>query len=81
MGRDQGDNAARVAWRGAGIRCSSKADAKTLRRAIQQLLEQPRFRAGARQIAAGISRDGGSATAIAELEGLASPLALASESE
>lgn len=81
MGRDQGDNAARVVWRGAGVRCSSKADVKTIRRMIQQVLGQPRFREGARRIANGIARDGGSATAIAELEGLVSPVAVASESE
>jgi MGT family glycosyltransferase len=79
MGRDQEDNAARVVWRGAGVRRSSKADAKTLRAAIQQVLGEPRFREGARQIANGIARDGGPAQAIAELEGLASPVALVSE--
>ena len=79
MGRDQEDNAARVVWRGAGVRCSSKADAKTLRRAIQQVLGQPRFREGARRIASGIARDGGPAQAIAELENLASPVELVSE--
>lgn len=79
MGRDQGDNAARVVWRGAGVRCSRKADTTTLRRAIQQVLRQPRFHEGARRIANGIARDGGPSQAIAELEGLTSPLALASE--
>ncbi len=79
MGRDQADNAARVVWRGAGVRRSSKADATTLRQAIQQVLGEPRFREGARRIASGSARDGGPAHAIAELEGLASPLALASD--
>jgi MGT family glycosyltransferase len=79
MGRDQGDNAARVVWRGAGVRRSSKADATTLRQAIQHVLGEPRFREGARRIASGIALDGGPAQAIAELEGLASPLVLASE--
>lgn len=79
MGRDQGDNAARVVWRGAGVRCSSTASVATLRQAIQRVLEQPRFREGARRIADGIARDGGPAAALAELEGLASPLALATE--
>jgi MGT family glycosyltransferase len=79
MGRDQADNAARVVWRGAGVRCSSKADEKTLRAAIQQVLGDPRFRESARRIASGIARDGGPAQAIAELENLASPVALVSE--
>lgn len=78
MGRDQEDNAARVVWRGAGVRCSSKADVKRLRQAIQQILAEPRFRAGARRIASGIARDGGPNTAIAELEHLAAPLAFVS---
>lgn len=79
MGRDQEDNAARVVWRGAGVRRSSKADATTLRQAIQQVLEDPRFREGARRIASGIARDGGPGQAIAELESLAAPVALVSE--
>lgn len=79
MGRDQADNAARVVWRGAGVRCSSKAGVTTLRQAVQQVLGQPRFRESARRIATGIARDGGPAQAIAELEGLASPVALISE--
>jgi MGT family glycosyltransferase len=79
MGRDQGDNAARVVWRGAGVRCSNKADVKQLRRAIQQVLAEPRFREGARRIADGIARDGGPRKAIAELERLATPLALVTD--
>lgn len=79
MGRDQGDNAARVVWRGAGVQCSNKADVKQLRRAIQQVLAEPRFREGARRIADGIARDGGSGKAIAELEHLAAPLVLVTD--
>lgn len=79
MGRDQGDNAARVVWRGAGVQCSNKADVKQLRRAIQQVLAEPRFREGARRIADGIARDGGPGKAIAELEHLAAPLVLVAD--
>lgn len=71
MGRDQGDNAARVVWHGAGVRCASKASIQALRRAILRMLEEPQFRAGARRIADSIARENGHATAIRELEALA----------
>lgn len=71
MGRDQGDNAARVVWRGAGMRCVSKASIKALRRAIRRVPEEPQFRAGARRIADSIASENGHATAIRELEALA----------
>lgn len=73
MGRDQGDNAARVVWRGAGVRCSSKADVADLRRAIRRVLEGPQFRLGARRVAEGIANQGGPGVAIKELEELAAP--------
>lgn len=70
MGRDQADNAARVVWRGAGLRCSSHAGVADLRRAMRRVLEEPRFREGARHIADGIASEDGTNTAIAELEAL-----------
>ena len=71
MGRDQADNAARVVWRGAGLRCSSKAGVTTLRQTIQRALEEPRFRAGARRIAEEIDSRAGASQAIQEVEALA----------
>jgi MGT family glycosyltransferase len=71
MGRDQADNAARVMWRGAGLRGASTANIETLRRAISRALEEPRFRAGARQVAEGIASHGGANQAIEEVEALA----------
>lgn len=71
MGRDQADNAARVVWRGAGLRCSSKASVTTLRLAIRRALEEPRFRAGARRVAEGIASHAGARQAIQEVEALA----------
>lgn len=71
MGRDQGDNAARVVWRGAGVRCSNKANVGDLCRAMRRVLEEPRFREGARRVADGIASQGGPNTAIKELERLA----------
>jgi UDP:flavonoid glycosyltransferase YjiC (YdhE family) len=70
MGRDQADNAARVVWRDAGLRCGSKADVTALRLAIRRVLEEPRFRAGARRIAEGIASQGGPSQAIEEVEAL-----------
>jgi MGT family glycosyltransferase len=71
MGRDQGDNAARVVYRGAGIQCASSASVKDLRRAIQRALDEPRFREGARRIADGLAREGGPTVGATELERLA----------
>lgn len=76
MGRDQADNAARVVWRGAGLRLSRKAGVAELRRAMLQALEEPRFREGARRIADSIARDDTPNVALDELERLAtSPVA------
>ena len=71
MGRDQADNAARVVWRGAGLRCARSGNAETLRRAIRRALEEPRFRAGARRVADEIASHGGANRAIEEVEALA----------
>lgn len=71
MGRDQADNAARVIWHGAGLRCSSRAHITTLRRTIRQALEDPRFRAGARRIAEDIASHNAASEAIQEVEALA----------
>lgn len=71
MGRDQADNAARVVWRGAGMRCAQTASVERLRTAIRRVLEEPRFRAGARRIAAEIAGQGGAFRAIEEVESLA----------
>lgn len=76
MGRDQGDNAARVIWRGAGMRCSPRASVDSLRRTFQRVLAEPRYREGARRVAEGIARDGGPSRAIAELESLAPSVAM-----
>ncbi|HEX8983730.1 MAG TPA: nucleotide disphospho-sugar-binding domain-containing protein [Ktedonobacterales bacterium] len=71
MGRDQGDNAARVVYRGAGIQCASTASVNDLRSAIQRALNEPRFREGAQRIADGMAREGGPAVGVAEMERLA----------
>lgn len=71
MGRDQADNAARVVWRDAGTRCAQTASVERLRSAIRRVLEEPRFRAGARRIAAEIAGQGGAFRSVEEVESLA----------
>ena len=50
MGRDQNDNAARVAARGAGIRLPRDADSADLRAALLTLLEDPSFARSAKAL-------------------------------
>jgi MGT family glycosyltransferase len=68
MGRDQNDTAARVVYRGAGVRLKPAATAAAVRRAIETVLTDPRYRAGARALADAIVRDAGDP--IAEIEAL-----------
>lgn len=71
MGRDQNDNAARVAARGAGLRLMANADAAEIRAALQSLLRSPDFATAARRLGAAIA-DAEPATALVdELEALA----------
>lgn len=55
MGRDQNDNAARVAARGAGIRLAPDADAAALRDAIATLLADPCYAAAAAALGTAIA--------------------------
>jgi MGT family glycosyltransferase len=56
-GRDQGDNTARVLALGAGVRVSRRADAATIGAAVEQVLVEPRFRAGAHRVSAALSAE------------------------
>lgn len=47
MGRDQNDNAAKVAWHGCGIRLGSKATPEKIRDAVSNILNEPAFRQNA----------------------------------
>jgi MGT family glycosyltransferase len=71
MGRDQNDDAARVVARGAGLRLSPKASVSEIRQAIQQVLEQPKYRDGAQRLARAIAADIRAQRGVRELEGLA----------
>ncbi len=67
---DQPDNAARVVARGAGIRLSKNASPEQIRGAIRCVLDEPRYREGARRLAAVLATENGAGAGAAEIEGL-----------
>ena len=71
LGRDQLDNATRVAAHGAGLRLKSKASAGRIAGAVGRVIEEPSFRAGAQRLAAAIANDLREDRAAIELEQLA----------
>jgi UDP:flavonoid glycosyltransferase YjiC (YdhE family) len=71
MGRDQNDTAARVVHHGAGLRLSPNASVAQIRTAVQRVLADDRFRAGASRLAAAIAQGGAGTDVVAELESLA----------
>jgi MGT family glycosyltransferase len=73
LGRDQYDVAARVVWRGAGVKMSAQASTSALKRAIATALKNESFRAASQRMAQAISRETAEDKAVRELEALASP--------
>jgi len=71
LGRDQLDNAARVAHHGAGLRLKPKAGPEAIARAIQRVLDEPSFAAAAGRLADAIAVETAEDRAAAELEALA----------
>ena len=71
LGRDQPDNAARVAHHGAGLRVRRSAKPGTIAAATRRVLDEPRFAAAARRLAGHIADDLASDRAAQELELLA----------
>jgi UDP:flavonoid glycosyltransferase YjiC (YdhE family) len=71
LGRDQLDNAARVDHHGAGLRLKPKADAATIARAVERVIDDPSFAQNARRLAAAIADDLTEDRAVEELEELA----------
>jgi MGT family glycosyltransferase len=71
MGRDQHDNAARVAACGAGMVLSADAGVDEMRHAMHELLTQPDYQDAARHMAVMIARQDGRETALKELTALA----------
>jgi MGT family glycosyltransferase len=68
LGRDQPDNAARVVHAGAGLRLSKKARVPALRDAIGRVLDEPRYRAAARRMAATLAAERDESLVVDELE-------------
>ena len=71
LGRDQLDNAARVAHHGAGLRLKAKASPETIAGAVRRVLEEPGFGESARRLAAAIAAETARDRAVEELELLA----------
>jgi MGT family glycosyltransferase len=71
LGRDQLDNAARVAHHGAGLRLKAKASPEAIASAVQRVLDEPSFAAAAERLADAIAAETAEDRAVAELEALA----------
>ena len=71
LGRDQLDNAARVAAHGAGLRLKPKARADAIARAVARVIDEPSFAASAQRMAAAIAEDVREDRAVAQLERMA----------
>ncbi len=74
MGRDQGDNAARIAYYRAGIRLRPNAAVEKIRAAVHEVIAQPSYRSAAARLGRVIQSDIAQDRAIAELEALPAPL-------
>ena len=70
LGRDQPDNAGRVVYAGAGIRLRKNATVSALRTAVSRVIEDPRYRAAARTMAARLAAERDDDRAVDELERL-----------
>jgi len=68
MGRDQGDNAARVVAAGAGVKLKKKADSSKIRSAVETVLAEPTYRDAARRLAAAIADGEGDTDPMATIE-------------
>ena len=68
MGRDQGDDAARVVARGAGLRLSKGASMAKIREAIRRVVDDPSFRQGAYALSLAIGADIRERRGVRELE-------------
>lgn len=71
MGRDQGDNAARVAARGAGLVLTESAAEHEIVSAIQRLTTEPQFQQAAARLGEAIARDMNSPALEMEMEEIA----------
>lgn len=70
MGRDQLDVAARVEYRGAGVRLDQSATPGVIAEAVHEVLRDPGYRIAAERIAAAIAEETASDRAVEEIEAL-----------
>jgi MGT family glycosyltransferase len=70
LGRDQLDNAARVAHHGAGLRLKPNAKPEAIAKAVRRVLDEPSFAAGAQRLAGAIAAETAEDRAVTELESL-----------
>jgi UDP:flavonoid glycosyltransferase YjiC (YdhE family) len=73
MGRDQGDNAARVAARGAGLALPPSAEPAAIATALGRVLTEPSFRDAAEELGRSMQRDMEAHLLAQELEAIAMP--------
>jgi MGT family glycosyltransferase len=71
MGRDQFDNAARLAARGAGLTLTAAASREEIVTALGRLIAEPRFKEAAIQLGKAIAQDATSPVLVTELEKIA----------
>lgn len=71
LGRDQADNAVRVATRNAGLTLSPEASAEQIADAVQRVLNEPSFQTAARALGARIAAAHDTTAAVRALESLA----------
>jgi UDP:flavonoid glycosyltransferase YjiC (YdhE family) len=71
IGRDQPDNAARVAWHGAGLRLSPTGSPVVIARAVDRVLRDPGFAVSARRLAGAFALERAADRALETLETLA----------
>ena len=67
-GRDQGDNAVRVAARGAGIAVSRRAPSPRIAKAVTTVLDDPSYRQAAARLGRSIQQDAAGSALLDELE-------------
>ena len=70
MGRDQADNASRIALRGAGLRLDASSPPEAIRDAAAKILDGAAYAEAARRLGAALAA-ADDADPVAELEGLA----------
>jgi MGT family glycosyltransferase len=71
MGRDQGDNAARVVARGAGLILADSATEDQIASAVRRLVTEPHFQAAAARIGTAMAPDLASPILVQEMEAIA----------